>query len=81
MHCVDLGNSFPTSIYLQKLVSIPPRTRLVKFAGSPRTDLPGGAYGHVASFKSLHDCAVAVKKVATSMRHRTAGLQIRALKF
>jgi mitogen-activated protein kinase 1/3 len=36
--------------------------------------LGSGAYGHVASFKSLHDCAVAVKKVATSMRHRTGAL-------
>ena len=26
MHCVDLGESFPTSIYLQKLASIQPRT-------------------------------------------------------
>ena len=40
-HCVDLGESFPTHIYLQKLVSIQPRTSLVKFAHSPRTDPPG----------------------------------------
>ena len=26
VHCVDLGESFPTSIYLQKLASIQPRT-------------------------------------------------------
>ena len=26
MHCVDLGDSFPTSVYLQKLASIQPRT-------------------------------------------------------
>ena len=38
MHCVDLGESFPTSIYLQNLASIQPRTSLVKFARSPRTD-------------------------------------------
>ena len=37
MHCVDLGESFPTSIYLQNLASIQPRTSLVKFARSPRT--------------------------------------------
>ena len=41
VHCVDLGESFPTSIYLQKSVSIQPRTSLVKFARSPRTDPPG----------------------------------------
>ena len=41
MHCVDLGESFPTSIYLQKLASIQPSTSLVKFARSPRTDPPG----------------------------------------
>ena len=38
VHCVDLGESFPTRIYLQNLASIQPRTSLVKFARSPRTD-------------------------------------------
>ena len=37
VHCVDLGESFPTSIYLQNLASIQPITSLVKFARSPRT--------------------------------------------
>ena len=32
VHCVDLGESFPTSIYLQNLVSIQPRMSPVKFA-------------------------------------------------
>ena len=41
VHCVDLGESFPTHIYLQNLASIQPRTSLVKFARSPRTDPPG----------------------------------------
>ena len=41
VHCVDLGESFPTSIYLQKSASIQPRTSLVQFARSPRTDPPG----------------------------------------
>ena len=41
VHCVDLGESFPTSIYLQNLASIPPRTSFVKFARSPRRDPPG----------------------------------------
>ena len=34
VHCVDLGESFPTSIYLQNLASIQPRTSPVKFASS-----------------------------------------------
>ena len=34
VHCVDLGESFPTSIDLQILVSIQPRTSPVKFAGN-----------------------------------------------
>ena len=41
VHCVDLGESFPTSIYLQNLASIQPRTSLVKFARSLCTDRPG----------------------------------------
>ena len=36
VHCVDLGESFPTSIYSQNLASIQPRTSPVKFAqGGP----------------------------------------------
>ena len=41
VHCVDLGESSPTSIYLQKSASIQPRTSLVKFFRSPPTDPPG----------------------------------------
>ena len=33
MHCVDLGESFPTRIYLQKSASIQPRTSPSKFGG------------------------------------------------
>ena len=33
MHCVDLGESFSTSIYLQKSASIQPRTSPSKFGG------------------------------------------------
>ena len=32
MHFVDLGESFPTHIYLQNLASIQPRTSPIKFA-------------------------------------------------
>ena len=34
VHCVDLGESFPRSIYLQNLASIQPRTSPVKFVNS-----------------------------------------------
>ena len=34
VHCVDLGESFPTQIILQNLASIQPRTSLVKCAAS-----------------------------------------------
>ena len=33
VHCVDLGESFLTSIYLQKSASIQPRTSPSKFGG------------------------------------------------
>ena len=41
VHCVDLGESFPTSIYFQSLASIQPRASLVQFARSLCEDLPG----------------------------------------
>ena len=47
MHCVDLGESFPTTIFLQNLASIQPRTSPFKFARSPRTDPPGAAIPRV----------------------------------
>ena len=39
VHCVDLGESFQTHIYLQNLASIQPRTSPAKFAGDPSADL------------------------------------------
>ena len=38
VHCVDLGESFPTSIYLQNLASIQPRTSPTKTI--PDTPIP-----------------------------------------
>ena len=38
VHCVDLGESFQTHIYLQNFVSIQPRTSPVKFAASRDKD-------------------------------------------
>ena len=40
MHCVDLGESFPTHILLQNLASIQLLTSPVKFARSPRAQIP-----------------------------------------
>ena len=41
LHCVDLGESFPTHIFLQNLASIQTRMKPVKLSRSPRTDRPG----------------------------------------
>ena len=48
VHCVDLGESFPTHIYLQNLASVQPRTSPFKFDRSPRTDPPGAGPGGAA---------------------------------
>ena len=59
VHCVDLGERCPTSIqyllrcYLQNLASIQPRTRLVKFARSPRT---------VLQMPQVHSCPARLGK-------------------
>ena len=44
VHCVDLGESFQTHIYLQNLASIQPRTSPLKFVGSrgQLSEVPGG---------------------------------------
>ena len=42
MHCVDLGQSFQTHIFLQNLASIQPRTSPVKFARSTMQPPHGG---------------------------------------
>ena len=40
VHCVDLGESFQTHIYLQNLASIQPRTSPIKFARSSLRQRP-----------------------------------------
>ena len=49
MHCVDLGESFPTHIFLQNFALIQPRTNPLTFARSPNecstTGEPGGGTG------------------------------------
>ena len=47
VHCVDLGESFPTHIFLQNLASIQRRKSLVKFARFPRTDRTGSGLWRV----------------------------------
>ena len=53
VHCVDLGESFPTIIYLQHLASIQPRTSPIKFARSPRTDPPGYVIAFLCCYANL----------------------------
>ena len=56
VHCVDLGESFPTNILLQNLASIQARTISVKFARSPRTDPPGGLHDGYHDQRAIHMC-------------------------
>ena len=44
MHCVDLGESFQTQIFLQNLASIKPRTSPQKFARSPNECSSPGSF-------------------------------------
>ena len=47
-HCVDLGESFQTHIYLQNLTSIQPRTSPLKFAGGRRRGSSSGRWGSMS---------------------------------
>ena len=58
VHCVDLGESFPTRIYLQKSASIQPRTSPSKFEGKFNS-----------LFTSLLRPAVAAPCVRELLRH------------
>ena len=53
MHCVDLGESFQTNIWLQTSASIQPRTSPVKVACSPSTDSQVFVYAFAAIFGKL----------------------------
>ena len=66
VHCVDLGESFQTHIYLQTLASIQPRTSPVKFARSPNECSRPKRATHVAS-------RAAVKNAATRATLRALG--------
>ena len=67
VHCVDLGERFPTCIYLQNLASIQPRTSLVKIARSPRTD-PPGLRAYFEQFGPVSEASVVTDKVTQSSR-------------
>ena len=62
VHCVDLGESFPTSIYLQKSASIQPRTSPPKFS---QKALPRAA-------------TAAARPTASSSYRRTSGRALRS---
>ena len=64
VHCVDLGESFPTSIYLQKSASIQPRTSPSKFEGKFNSLFTSLLRFNVVT---LTDCTA-----ATSMEGQTA---------
>ena len=79
VHCVDLGESFSTSIYLQNLASIQPRTSLVKFARSPHTVPPGLQYTErCANAQSKFDFLSAVGREGPRRHVRHVGRQFPA---
>ena len=53
VHCVDLGESFPTRIYLQKSASIQPRTSPSKFGGKIQFNIHFTPYGEDSLFADL----------------------------
>ena len=65
MNCVDLGESFPTSIYLQKSASIQPRTSPSKFGGNYST-----LFNRVLSRAALRRAASSDAGVALSVAVR-----------
>ena len=70
VHCVDLGESFQTHIYLQNLASIQPRTSPVKFARSSgaaaRSIWKNATSAATAPSTANLACAVVVRAAATS---------------
>ena len=52
MHCVDLGESFQTQIFLQNLASIQPRTSPLKFARSSARAPAARSHAHRADFSA-----------------------------
>ena len=65
VHCVDLGESFPTRIHLQKSASIQPRTSPSKFGGQ-YSILFTGVLTHLASVDE--SVRLAVRRLAVEKR-------------
>ena len=79
VHCVDLGESFPTSIYLQKSASIQPRTSPSKFGGkfnSLFTSLLSGFNDNVLCSQQKHVRSGRKKKVACVEVESTTGYNL-----
>ena len=57
VHCADLGESFPTSIYLQKSASIQPRTSPSKIGGKIQFNIQPCPYTRAESLRAS-DCAL-----------------------
>ena len=72
MHCVDLGESFPTSIYLQKSASIQPRTSPSKFGGKYSILFTGVLRG--TAFRC--QCSLLPSLPRTSARFPSAALRV-----
>ena len=53
VHCVDLGESFPTRIYLQKSASIQPRTSPSKFGGKIQFNIHFTPYPHLLQARDV----------------------------
>ena len=70
VHCVDLGESFQTHIYLKNLASIQPRTSSPKFGRSPR--LRSRLHNPpLAPRSSTGSTTVSYSSTATSTRSRS----------
>ena len=75
VHCVDLGESFPTHIFLQKLASIQPRTSPVKFARElPAAQFPDMPFPAKTPRESIATASVA----AESPVRNTTGKKVTA---
>ena len=68
MHCADLGESFPTRIYLHKLASIQPRSNPLKFADCPEQLTRTGS---LRCRDALHGVSMALKTLAMHQAARS----------
>ena len=74
MHCVDLGESFQTHIYLQNLASIQPRTGPFEFPSKPTPKIR--RRGKVAAReRAVHRREVLAFPVRDLVRHEALRLE------